>query len=77
MTDLTIGNQGKTLTIGDTTHEIEKLDSRKRYLVAQLRDLEGKIAISKMHTDQLQMSKVTCGNLLIDSFKEPQEEETK
>ena len=70
MTDLTIDSQGKTLTIGDKTHEIEKLEGKQRYLVAQLRDLEGKIAVSKMHTDQLQMSKVTCGNLLIESFNE-------
>jgi|TARA_R100001443_G_scaffold80038_1_gene87131 hypothetical protein len=70
MADLTIDKQGKTLTIDKTTHEIEKLEAKQRYLVTQLRDLESKIAAAKMHTDQLQMSKVTCANLLIDSFKE-------
>ena len=40
MTDLTIDSQGKTLTIGDKTHQIEKLEGKQRYLVAQLRDLE-------------------------------------
>lgn len=75
MADLTIDKQGKTLTIGDKTHKIEKLEAKQRYLVAQLRDLESKIAAAKMNTDQLHMSKVTCANMLIDSFSEAETKE--
>ena len=39
-------------------------------IVAQLKDIEGKIAVSKMQVDQHQMARVTCANILIESTKE-------
>ncbi len=70
MTETTINIKDNELTIDDKKYEVDKLEPKQRYLVAQLKDIEGKIAVSKMQVDQHQMARVTCANLLIESTKE-------
>jgi len=70
MTETTINIQANELTIDDKKYEVDKLEPKQRYLVAQLKDIEGKIAVSKMQVDQHQMARATCANLLIESTKE-------
>ena len=61
------------IIVKEVAHKLDKLTPKQKYLVAHMKDIEAKIASAKMLTDQHQMAKVACGNMLIDSFDDESE----
>ena len=58
------------IIVKEGVHKLDELTPKQKYLVAHMKDIEAKIATAKMVSDQHQMAKVACGNMLIDSFED-------
>ena len=50
-------SQDNVININEKDYKLEDLDNKSKYIVAQIRDLEGKVASAKFQLDQHEIAK--------------------
>ena len=65
------------ININKKDYKVDDLDTKSKYIVAQIRDLEGKVASAKFQLDQYEVAKQQFVNLLIKAVEEPKEKKKK
>ena len=61
-------DEKKTITVNDTTHNIEDLNPQQVAMVNHLQDLERKLSNSRFNVDQLTVGKDAFIKLFEESF---------
>lgn len=61
--------QDNVININQKDYKLEDLDSKSKYIVAQIRDLEGKVAAAKFQLDQHEIAKQQFVNMLIGAVE--------
>ena len=62
-------SQDNVININEKDYKLEDLDNKSKYIVAQIRDLEGKVASAKFQLDQHEIAKKQFVNMLINSVE--------
>ena len=57
------------ININKKDYNVDDLDNKSKYIVAQIRDLEGKVANAKFQLDQHEIAKQQFVNLLISAVE--------
>ena len=57
------------ININKKDYKVDDLDNKSKYIVAQIRDLEGKVANAKFQLDQHEIAKQQFVNLLISAVE--------
>jgi nicotinamide mononucleotide adenylyltransferase len=67
--------QEQTIIIEDQQVALSQLDEKQKYLVAQVTDINSKLAQIKFTEDQLNVAKTIFSNELVASWKSKKKEE--
>ena len=59
------------ININKKEYKVDNLTSKQKYIVAQIRDLEQKVATVKFQADQHEVAKQQFVNMLIESVEKP------
>ena len=62
-------SQDNVININEKDYKLEDIDNKSKYIVAQIRDLEGKVASAKFQLDQHEIAKKQFVNMLINSVE--------
>jgi hypothetical protein len=62
--------QKDIIVIDGTEYEFDTLEDKQKYIVNQIRDLNGKIAQAQFGIDQLRTAQSAFTNMLVSSVKE-------
>ena len=62
--------QKDIITIDGTEYEFDTLEDKQKYIVNQIRDLNGKVAQAQFGIDQLRTAQSAFTNMLVSSVKE-------
>jgi len=66
--------QKDIIVIDGTEYEFDTLEDKQKYIVNQIRDLNGKIAQAQFGIDQLRTAQSAFTNMLVESVQEKNEE---
>ena len=66
--------QKDIITIDGTEYEFDTLEDQQKYVINQIRDLNGKIAQAQFGIDQLRTAQSAFTNMLVASVQEKPEE---
>lgn len=66
--------QKDIITIDGTEYDFDTLEDKQKYIINQIRDLNGKIAQAKFGIDQLRTAQSAFTNMLVASIQEKNEE---
>ena len=59
------------ININKKEYKVDNFTSKQKYIVAQIRDLEQKVATVKFQADQHEVAKQQFVNMLIESVEKP------
>ena len=59
------------ININKKEYKVDNFTSKQKYIVAQIRDLEQKVATVKFQADQHEVAKQQIVNMLIESVENP------
>lgn len=62
------------VTINDVEYTEDQLDDSQKYLVAQIKDLEQKLAMLNFEADQINVAKKSFTDILVQSLQESDDE---
>ena len=62
--------QKDIIVIDGTEYEFDTLEDKQKYIVNQIRDLNGKVAQAQFGIDQLRTAQSAFTNMLVSSIKE-------
>ena len=62
--------QKDIIVIDGTEYEFDTLEDKQKYIVYQIRDLNGKVAQAQFGIDQLRTAQSAFTNMLVSSIKE-------
>jgi len=62
--------QKDIIVIDGTEYEFDTLEDKQKYIVNQIRDLNGKVAQAQFGIDQLRTAQSAFTNMLVSSVKE-------
>ena len=66
--------QKDIITIDGTEYDFDTLEDKQKYIINQIRDLNGKIAQAQFGIDQLRTAQSAFTNMLVESVQENNEE---
>ena len=66
--------QKDIITIDGTEYDFDTLEDKQKYIINQIRDLNGKIAQAQFGIDQLRTAQSAFTNMLVASIQEKNEE---
>jgi len=66
--------QKDIITIDGTEYDFDTLEDKQKYIINQIRDLNGKIAQAQFGIDQLRTAQSAFTNMLVESIQEKNEE---
>ncbi len=66
--------QKDIITIDGTEYDFDTLEDKQKYIINQIRDLNGKIAQAQFGIDQLRTAQSAFTNMLVESVQEKNEE---
>ncbi len=66
--------QKDIITIDGTEYDFDTLEDKQKYVINQIRDLNGKIAQAQFGIDQLRTAQSAFTNMLVESLQENNEE---
>jgi uncharacterized coiled-coil protein SlyX len=66
--------QKDIITIDGTEYDFDTLEDKQKYVINQIRDLNGKIAQAQFGIDQLRTAQSAFTNMLVESVQENNEE---
>jgi len=66
--------QKDIITIDGTEYDFDTLEDKQKYIINQIRDLNGKIAQAQFGLDQLRTAQSAFTNMLVESVQEKNEE---
>ena len=66
--------QKDIITIDGTEYDFDTLEDKQKYVINQIRDLNGKIAQAQFGIDQLRTAQSAFTNMLVESVQEKNEE---
>jgi hypothetical protein len=66
--------QKDIITIDGTEYDFDTLEDEQKYVINQIRDLNGKIAQAQFGIDQLRTAQSAFTNMLVESVQENNEE---
>ena len=66
--------QKDIITIDGTEYDFDTLEDKQKYIINQIRDLNGKIAQAQFGIDQLRTAQSAFTNMLVKSVQEKNEE---
>tara|TARA_R100000458_G_scaffold56996_1_gene62558 strand:- start:384 stop:596 length:213 start_codon:yes stop_codon:yes gene_type:complete len=59
------------ININKKEYKVDDFTNKQKYIVAQIRDLEQKVAAAKFQADQHEVAKQQFVNMLIESVEKP------
>ena len=62
-------SQDNVININKKDYKVDDLDNKSKYIVAQIRDLEGKVSSAKFQLDQHEIAKQQFVNMLISAVE--------
>ena len=62
--------QKDIITIDGTEYDFDTLEDKQKYVINQIRDLNGKIAQAQFGIDQLRTAQSAFTNMLVESVQE-------
>jgi hypothetical protein len=66
--------QKDIITIDGTEYDFDTLEDKQKYIINQIRDLNGRIAQAQFGIDQLRTAQSAFTNMLVESVQEKNEE---
>ena len=66
--------QKDIIMIDGTEYDFDTLEDKQKYIINQIRDLNGKIAQAQFGIDQLRTAQSAFTNMLVESVQEKNEE---